>query len=83
MLRPYHLSDKLISTEAAKGPNETRWHLLAKGIGLQQSIAQLHRGLITKYSRTVNVTVIRRSKNVSYLTCINRRKEFKPVVEML
>jgi len=38
MMHPYYLSDELISTEAAKGPNKTGWHLLAKGIGLQQSL---------------------------------------------
>jgi len=45
-MRPYRFSDELIGIKAIKDPNKTDRHLLDKGIGLQQSIAQLFRGLL-------------------------------------
>jgi len=65
-MRSYRLSDE--SSVEKRQRSEQNRHLLDKG--LQQSIAQLFRGLITKYLRTVDVTVIMRSKNVSYLKLI-------------
>jgi len=72
----YRFSEEFIGTEAIKGPNKTAQYLLDKGIELQQLIAQLFLGLVTKYSRTANVTtekdVIWKNKivNIKRFSCV-------------